>query len=92
MMWWIMGAVALAFVAFYLLWVFLQARAEVRQAPHVDMFSCDKHGLFKRSLAIKSNIFMSDNSEHLVCPLCLEDAEKVATERLRHMQTHPEKR
>lgn len=85
MIWWTVIIVILA-VAFYMLWVVAQARASVRQAPHVDMFSCDKHGVFKKSLAIKSNIFMSDNSEHLVCPLCLEDAEKVATARLRNMK------
>jgi hypothetical protein len=82
--WWLVGGVLLGMVGLYLLWVWLEARSEVRNAPRKDMFTCDKHGIFPAKYALKTELLpLGEATENYkVCPMCLEDAERTARLRL----------
>lgn len=85
MIWgWLAVSILLGIVGLYLLWVWLEARNEVRTAPRRDMFTCDKHGIFPAKYALKTELLPlgEEKDNYKVCPMCLEDAERTAKARL----------
>ena len=66
----------------YLAWVTFRAWWEAKEAPRVDMFTCDKHGAIPSKDVIQ--VPMDDGGKpYLQCPFCFEDAMKLADKRLR---------
>jgi len=57
-----------------------EAKREVRQAPRIPQFICDKHGMFPTKHAMHITV-PSDKGPPLVvdmCPMCYDDKMKAA--------------
>ena len=79
----LISATAVAFAGMlYVGWMALRAWWEAKQAPKVDMFTCDKHGpIFAKDVM---QIPMDDGGPpYKQCPFCFEDTYKIADARLR---------
>jgi hypothetical protein len=82
-LWWSMS-ILIAVIAFYLVYVWLEARQMIRDTPRTPMFTCDKHGVFPAKWALKTDLLPigEEKEGYKVCPMCLEDAEKLAKQRM----------
>lgn len=84
MTWVAIVTVVLCVLVFYLCYVYLDARQSVRNTPRTPMFTCDRHGIFPAKWALKTDLLPigEEKDGYKVCPMCLEDAERLAKQRM----------
>lgn len=73
----IMLSVGILVCILYLVMVAVQAWYEVKDAPRVPMFLCDRHGAIPAKYTLKLNTPVTEKPIE-ICPMCFEQKMKAA--------------